>query len=126
MLDLVDEVFDVVGAQLVQDDVAEVGDEVHADVGFVAAAGVVVDGEPLQPGGQPVGDSGHPGQWGVGAEPVADGVDVGQGAAGAEGGLQQVADFDAAAAVASGEVEQLSGAVEFVGGLFVGVEAGVA
>ncbi|MEV0727075.1 hypothetical protein AB0I37_30435 [Micromonospora purpureochromogenes] len=93
-------------------------------MGFVAAAGVVVDGEPLQPGGQPVGEGGHPDQWGVGAEPVADGVDIGQGSAGAEGGLQQVADLGAVAAVASGEVEQLSGAVEFVDGLFVGVEAG--
>lgn len=62
-------------------------DEVHADVGFVAASGVVVEGDPLQPGVQPVGEGGHADEWGVGAEPVADGVGVGQVSAGAEGGL---------------------------------------
>jgi hypothetical protein len=76
-LDAVDEVFDVVWAEFIQYDVAEVRDEVYANVGFVGACGVVVDPDLVQPAGQPFGEGRYAGQRAVGTQPVSDLLEVG-------------------------------------------------
>jgi hypothetical protein len=102
------------GRELVERDVAEVGEEVEVDVAGVAAFGVLVDVQVGEPGGQVLGQGGYPGEGAAGLQALPDGVEVGQGAGGASAGLQQVTDLDQAPLVASGEAQQLPGEVQLL------------
>jgi hypothetical protein len=108
-LDGLDEFLDVVGPQFVQFDVAEVRDEVDADVRLVEEPGAGLDADPFQPHRQVLGQGRHAGDRGVGGQPPGDGVHLGQDPAGADGGLHRVGDLDTVAPVPAGDLEQPPG-----------------
>ena len=95
----------MVWAELVERDVAEVGDEVGGDVGGVGAPGVLVDLDDFDPSGQVLGEGGYAGQWAFQAQPLPEGVHVGQVFAVALAVLDEVRDLDQLVLVLAGEAE---------------------
>jgi hypothetical protein len=96
----------VVRPQLVQDDVAEVRDQMGAHMRAVAAPRAVVHLEVMQPLREVFGDGGNTAERAVGAQALPHGLDVGQDAGRAAGDLDGVGEFDEAVLVAFSEVEQ--------------------